>query len=611
MIQPLPLRPVPNPRETITSFLARIAAMNGIVAHDFALDIGFSLKRIILLDDPALSRLAEYGGLSKGQLAELVSWTGRSNGDVTKLFRGETFGSRAIWNPVVRGCPVCLREDAETDLRKPLTQMTMRGDWQLREASLCVRHRHPLVPLWEHVTPADRYDFSSRLAEILPDILNRSRERPRWEPSAYDLWLDSRLETGRDETWLGGQSLYAATTFCRLLGTELLRLNQEQAISDEDQWRLAQAMGFDVASRGREAIDEALSALATGHGDEPKKAFGGLYVQLSRYYQNLDAFAPYREILREHILGIWPIAAGQILLGITQRDRKLHSIHSAAKETGIGAILLEQYLINAGAIAHDDDRPVSRRTFDAKTYAALLDKITTLVGPIELRKAIGATRRQLESLIKDRVLVPWTDIATIKSPWRLSDGTDLIDELGGLSVPVAVSDHRWEGIQQAKNRSGLRVGEIIRAVRDGSLQIGRLEDKVGYAQFCVLIAEIDENIRSRHDSADITFVTAAAFARKIGIRAEGWFEELAAAGHTPATHRLHPKLGVMKTYLSEHDADAFHGRFLTPTTMMVEFGEHRQTLLRKLKDAAVMPFKPNGEDYGTLYLRTDIEAVLL
>lgn len=123
--------------------------MNGLGAADFALDMGFSLKRIVNLEEAALRNLAACGGLTDLQLVELISWTGRAVGDVRMMFRGEEFVSRALRNPIIRGCPVCLREDIEVDPDRPLVQMTMRGDWQMREIDVCVTHRHPLEPLWK------------------------------------------------------------------------------------------------------------------------------------------------------------------------------------------------------------------------------------------------------------------------------------------------------------------------------------------------------------------------------------------------------------------------------------------------------------------------------
>lgn len=63
MNRPLPLRVTPVPRETIPSFLARMAAVNGVGSQDFALDLGFSLRKFIELDMAALEGFAERSDL--------------------------------------------------------------------------------------------------------------------------------------------------------------------------------------------------------------------------------------------------------------------------------------------------------------------------------------------------------------------------------------------------------------------------------------------------------------------------------------------------------------------------------------------------------------------
>jgi hypothetical protein len=63
----------PIQRETILSYLSRIAAMNGVSAADFAMNMGFSIKKIINLEDNAVRDLAECGGLTGEKIEELVS----------------------------------------------------------------------------------------------------------------------------------------------------------------------------------------------------------------------------------------------------------------------------------------------------------------------------------------------------------------------------------------------------------------------------------------------------------------------------------------------------------------------------------------------------------
>jgi hypothetical protein len=108
--------------------------------------------------------------------------------------------------------------------------------------------------------------------------------------------------------------------------------------------------------------------------------------------------------------------------------------------------------------------------------------------------------------------------------------------------------------------------------------------------------------------ADYGYLTAAAFGRTVGMRDKGRFLALVAAEHTPATILLHPRTGVGKTYVTQADIDAFHSRFMTTTTMAAEFGLDRRSVVAKLNAYGIAPFSPNGEDYGSLYLREDVRA---
>ena len=288
--------------------------------------------------------------------------------------------------------------------------MVMRGDWQLREVNLCIRHRHPLVTLWKSENPRDRYDIKRRLQEIEDEILSGRLDQPETQLSDYDRWLDHRLRDGRDSTWFGGQSLFAATTFIRLLGQAHL---QWEGPNYPEEVGAAHSAGFDIARHGEAAIRDALGRMAaasTGHLDEPKKAFGAMYPVLGKEYLEDKGFDQFRGILRECILSHWPVAPGEMLMGKVVTKRRLHSVVTAAREIGVGPQVVEHHLIDAGAIQKSDERPKSRKIFDAEVYADLLVEIPTLVGSVTLRRAMGATKREFEGLVNEGIMMPRTPV---------------------------------------------------------------------------------------------------------------------------------------------------------------------------------------------------------
>ncbi|MEP3596134.1 hypothetical protein [Parvibaculum sp.] len=157
------------------------------------------------------------------------------------------------------------------------------------------------------------------------------------KPARYDRWLDRRLQDGRDDTWLQEQPLFAATTFIRLLGQaflEILEPKRSQGVGS------VHSAGFEIARHGQPAIRHALDQMAsaaTGHLDEPNKAFGPLYPALSRDYLEEESLDEFRGILRECILDHWPVTPGGLLLGKVVTERRLHSVVTAAREFGVGA----------------------------------------------------------------------------------------------------------------------------------------------------------------------------------------------------------------------------------------------------------------------------------
>jgi hypothetical protein len=588
-----------------------MAAVNGLGSQDFALDMGLTLRKFIELDAVALQDLAELSDLQPEALEALISWTGQGVGSVRMAFRGEVFVSRALRNPKIRGCPVCLRRDAEAHGGAPYEAMAMRGDWQLREVSICIQHRHSLVPLWEMGPPSHRYNISERLEEIRMDILQGRLDQPQVEPSDYDLWLDGRLEDGRDDTWLANHSLYAATTFLRLFGVELLRLDETMQLDASSRIRTAQAKAFNIARHGESAIKSALNdlaSLATGAADEPSKAFGELFTNLSRAYVDEPVFEPFRTLLRDQILDVWPFAAGEMLLGQAIQKRKLHSVPQAARDIGVGSVLLEQFLIEVGAISQDDDRPIARKTFDAERHATLLLEIPQLIGPIEMRRGIGATEVEFESLVEARLLIPRTAIPTIKSPWRKSDGIDLVAELQALAQPVDATDTAWEKIQLGHHRKRVDVGTLIAAIRARQIALGQRMGGTGYSSLVVLKTEVNSIALARQIKSDRGLLPAAALGRQVGVRDGSKFLNFLSAGHSPTTSAAHPATGAPFLYVSADDIAAFHAKYVTATTLVAETGEHRNSVRSKLKGAKIPPFAPNGEDFGNIYLREEAKA---
>ena len=67
-----------------------------------------------------------------------------------------------------------------------------------------------------------------------------------------------------------------------------------------------------------------------------------------------------------------------------------------------------------------------------------------------------------------------------------------------------------------------------------------------------------------------------------------------------------PKTKVEQAFLSPSDINAFHTRFVTLRGLAVERGTVWQALRHALAEHGIVPFSPDGEDYGAIYERADL-----
>lgn len=235
-------------------------------------------------------------------------------------------------------------------------------------------------------------------------------------------------------------------------------------------------------------------------------------------------------------------------------------------------------------------------------------------GPIALRRAIGLTLAELNGLKADGVLVPRTNIATIKSPWRIADGQALLEELEAYAQPVAAEEPGWETIQRVHKRLDLPVGEIIAVIRTGVLRLGQRPDVFGYHELVVDITEVAafkaKVAPKRKPSTNKEVVTAAAFARSAGIRGKGQFLALIEGGYTPAMLVLNPTTKRREWRMSRDDIATFEASYTTPSMLSAETGAHLNTIRAVLQSEGVRPFRPNCLDVGPVYLRNAVEPVV-
>nr|WP_281253180.1 TniQ family protein [Puniceibacterium sediminis] len=598
------MKPEPKPREGVVSFVSRAAGIRGLSLSGFCNELGLSTKKLINLDDRQTKVIAEMFGLQDPALQELLSWSPQPLASVQVRFREEDFVSRALINPVVRGCPACLREDIDSSTVTPQGQMVMRGDWQLRYVEVCLRHGQALVPLWNIASPLTRYDFATCLRSITDDVVTGRLDQPHQPITSYDLWLDDRLSSGTDLTWLSKHPIDTAARFCQLLGAEIIQFIP----GGSDSKRSAREVGFDCARQGPDALTETLLDVAgkvDGPQFSPQKAFGRLYRWLAQDMANDIRCAPYRDVLREVIFKTWAIPAGETVLGTSLSTPRLYSVVTAAKEIGRSAQITRQILEHVGIVDFGDDRHNARLTFDAKLARPAIAQAKRLVMATAMRKRLGVSSSQFEILIRQNVIQPVVPQAVSKLQWDTADADALLDELTKDAITVEADDANWLPLGVAAGRARVDIKQAIDAAQKGLVQVGRLPGLVGYTSLYVRWSDMN---KLRGEKPDVK--TLGVFAREVGLNESGAMPALFNAGHISATELFNPATRRNGLYVTDADIAAFHAKFTTLKLLSMREKTDGRVVARRLRDAGVTRFAPEGQDFGPVYLLDDVLGAL-
>ena len=603
---PLPLSVPLIERETGFSFMSRLAARNGVSTRLLGLDYDIPFRSVLDGENSAINDLSALGGLAGEQIAQ---WTASRRNGPYHIFRGENFHGTTIRNPAIKGCPVCLREDAQDPTRPPEQQMAIRGHWMLKHVFLCLKHGHPLVELWRETNLYSRYDTSLYFAHQADAILRGDFDQETRDCTDFDEWIDNRLKLGPGNGWLDRHSLHAAASFCFILGNALLRLELEapSSIPKEDRWAIYQT-GYAVASMGETAVREALQKLqqVTAIPQQgPKATFPLLYDRLSHDYVTDIDFQPFRDILRSHILETWPLGVGDELMGQSVEKRLYHSVITAAKETGVDQRRLRKLLEAQNLIS--PDQPDAWAIFDAEGASSLLASLVTYLTAKTFAENLCMTRSQFDILVEDGVLTAALSDAGTKHTWNPKDGQDFLARLFFGAERLVQAQHGWEHISKSAMRLKIRPGEIIRAIQNKQLlRVGNHADFDGYAALYVYHDQVAALLGGKEQQA----TSIEIFAKSVGARELPAFRRLIVKGHSPSTILKNPRTNAMQRYISASDEAAFHSKFYTLRSMSAEYDRSWQRLTAELTETGIRPFSPDGADYGKIYFKDEVDQYL-
>lgn len=601
----LPFAPAHLPFEPPTAYASRIAAAYGLEARELCGDHGVGFLRLVRGDAAAIGRLARLGG---ARPEELQACAFRRQGHFEILYRGHTLRREDLVIDRLDVCPRCLLDDiAGADA----AAASLRAEWCIDAVDTCPLHGRAMATLHVGRGPAYAFDFAAILEPQIRGLEAMAEQAEARVPTGLQTYLLARLD-GRatDAPYLDAMPTFAAIRTCEMLGAAARfggtvqsdRLNRTDL-------REARAAGFAIAAAGEGAIrgllgDLTATYLRTRPQADPaaRLAFAAvnnfLHILPTRRTWKDEAFEPLRATVRGFIKRNFPLQPGEIVLGETIAETRVHSTATLAKAVGAGVLRARKLLQIAGVIGPDTP---NNAVFDAQAgYAAVRDSLAAL----SFREAathLGVNLKQARLFADAGFIEPVADGA-LRLRARFASAT--LDAFmarplaGAATVRRKAADHAT--LPEASSRTSRQQTEIVKLILDGKLKwTGRLGGKPDFSSILVKVSEVNAIL---HDLRPDT-LSIAEFAKKAGLKKQA--------------AQVLVKRGIVRSIASKRaghlvrrvpfgEVEVFRGRYVTLGELSRDRRKHHASMRKSLEAEGIVPAFDLGKARAQVYRREDV-----
>lgn len=589
-----------RPDQTLLSYVGELALMNlQPSTADFCLDMGTNLHALAMGEAAAIERIAF---VSRNDAEEINRAAFKRKGRAL-TFRGQTLTLQARSPQVIRFCPECLKDDvaqaAADGVRRPQHHGYGRPQWLVTQYRTCVKHGLQLASIPTDQTNM-RHDFAGSVLPLFDRLGELGADLARRPASDFERYLEERLLNGDD----GELGFSVAARFCEVLGAVALYGRRPPHLGfDDATWQQASAAGFGIVDRGIDHVFEFLGSMRKpkerDSRDGPHNDWGIVHDWMEDTRD--EDIEPLLEQVRDHIEATYPTAPGKMVLGRFVKERKVHSVWTAAKEYGLLGSVLRPQLVGAGVVPDDPDAYDNHLTFPAAPHRPLLEKLSRGVSALHAQQRINCERQNFSPLVEAGILRP---IVEVKSGFPLFDTADLDGFVGKLldgATPYKVKPDGLETLATTRMKCGCGQPEIVRLILDGALRsVGRLETVQGYASVLVDPAEVAPLVRGR----DLGGVTANDIVGDLGVPYAGVVDMLEV--HLPTVERMHPKRRCPQRVVDDAVYAAFKSRYVSLRDLARTAGIHVTTQMVQLRERGIRP-EPGFPPRVHLYLRSKLE----
>jgi len=598
--------------ETPVSFVSRMALLHRAPsARSFCLDMGMPFQGIVDGDDAALTVLARL----TGQPVELLTGSAIRRMGTGFNLKGQELLRTSLRRARVMVCPRCLLEDLAHG--SEAWMVGGRVTWLLDSIRSCGRHRVGLVQVAHTSTPATLHDFAANLAPTLPSIPQLAEQAPDAPLTGLETYLLGRLDGQSGPGWLDALPWHAAARTCEMIGAVAAfgPMAPIRSFGDKE-WRQAGAAGFRIATDGKKGIRTFLEEMHRsnlGHRIDktgPQAWFGRLHMWLTDT-QNDPVYDPLRDIIIDFVQDTVPVGPEHQFFGRPVVEaRRLHSIRTAALETGLHPKRLRRVLAATGVIPTDHKRLSDDSVvFDANRAAATLARAQRAISHREAETHLNAGRVHTQILRDHGFISPFAASGKEGLKYHAYDPVELDAFLASLlrdAAPIMAFEPPVYGIAEAARRANCGAAEIVRLILDRQLAwVGCKVGDRGYASVLVNADEIKRLVRGNHGD-DLTFEAVRDHLRT----ADRVIHALVRDGFLPTRQAISPLNRCPYTAVPRQALAAFIAEYGSLHEIARERGLHFLVLKKRLDANGIEPALDRSRIPALFYRRQDISERL-